>query len=281
MHPFLPGNLPLAEYLDVKRDHRQPQRKVIVTSNDTRLAPLLEPVRRNPYVSLTGSQARFDLSTMTTDGPEETGNISLMTVGSLAYSTPMFQLRSIDQMSFEEVCMNPTVIINAKSLGFIPQCAWISPNTSCITFGALVENFFRKRNSIHCKFPDKLYNALKLSDACPEFREHLGIQWVNDFIIRVHRTNFARLIGIKTVDGALFHQQGNFPSHGFVELSFEESDAISRANGFGPCDLRVVSFVKHSCGLFTRYSREVTVGQCKWTNQSNGSKKRTDFSEKD
>jgi hypothetical protein len=107
---------------------------------------------------------------------------------------------------------------------------------------------------------------LKLSEACPEFQEHLGIQWVTDEIFRVHRTNFARLIGVKTVEGGLFHQQGNFPSHGFVELSFVESDAISRAKGFGPCDLSVVRFMRHATGGFGRYSTEASLqDRCKWS----------------
>jgi hypothetical protein len=174
----------------------------------------------------------------------------------------MFNLIRPSQVSFEEVCADPTVVLNPKGLGFIPFSAW--PGDS-ITFGQLVNTFFRRRNSVHCKFPCKVFNALKLSEACPDFRQHLGIQWVTDEIFRVHRTNFARLIGVKTVEGGLFHQQGNFPSHGFVELPFAESDNISRAHGFGPCDLSVVRFMKHATGGFERNSSEASLENCKWS----------------
>lgn len=265
MHPVpVIHPIPMACSMDLNKTRKQTERKILLESNDRRLPPLLEPVKDPPCI-WTGSQAQFNLLQRIPEVSEDTTNISLALAGKMAYSAPTF--RPVDHMSFEEVCMNPAIVINPKRLGFIPQCAWLSSNVR-LTFGALVENFFRKRNSIHCKFPDKLYNALKLSEAFPEFRDHLGIQWVNDVVIRVHRNNFARLIGVKTVEGGLFHQQGNFPSHGFVELSFEESDAISRACGFGPCDLSVVRFVRHSCGLFTRYSQEITLEQCKWTNQS-------------
>ena len=181
----------------------------------------------------------------------------------LNVSAPLLQCRKpINQMSFEEVCMDPSIVLNPRQLGFIPSSSW---STESMTFGMLVTTFFRRRNSMHCKFPYKLFNALRLSELFPEFIEHLGIQWVTDVVFWVHRRNFARLLGVKTVEGGLFHQQGNFPSHGFVELPFAESDAMSRAHGLGPCDLSVVRFVQHSQGIFTRYSTEESLEKCKWS----------------
>ena len=238
------------------------QRRILVGSNDVRIPPLLEPVKR-ATISATSSQATFKLNSPTSAAKDDDWKISSLSMRRMNISSPLFQLRRpIGQLTFDEVCADPTIMVNPRRLGFIPSCAWSTENVS---FGILVTTFFRKRNSMHSKFPYKLYNALKLSEMCPEFTEHLGIQWVTDIVFRVHRNNFARLIGVKTVEGGLFHQQGNFPSHGFIELPFEESDALSREYGFGPCSLSVVRFVQHANGIFTRFSTEASLEQCKWS----------------
>lgn len=178
-------------------------------------------------------------------------------------SSPMFPVRGlVSHMSFEQACADPMIQINPKVLGFIPSAIWVSGNE---TFGNLVNTFFRRRNSSHSKFSYKLFNALRLSEVFPDFVCHVGIQWVTDHVFMVRRRDFARLIGVKTVEGGLFHQQGNFPSHGFIELTFAESDAMSRAHGFGPCDLSIVRFVHHGTGLFTRFSTEASLEQCRWS----------------
>lgn len=43
--------------------------------------------------------------------------------------------------------------------------------------------------------------------------------WVKDTVFKVDKCVFGRLLGIKSYDGGLFHSQGNFPSHGFRELT--------------------------------------------------------------
>lgn len=177
-------------------------------------------------------------------------------------SFPLFPVRRpIEKMDFEKMCMDPTVTINPRALQFIPTAAWASDNMS---FGLLVSTFFRKRNSMHCKFPYKLYNALKMTQFCPEFIPHVGVEWVTDSVFRVHRVVFARLLGVRTVEGGLFHQQGNFPSHGFIELPFDQSDRISRECGFGPADLSQVRFMTHTSGEFVRQSTEDDLEKCRW-----------------
>lgn len=177
-------------------------------------------------------------------------------------SQPAFNTRKLTSNSdFESMCLNPAVTVNPKRMQFIPASAWTNDK---MPFGVLVSTFFRKRNSMHCKFPYKLYNALKMSLLAPEFIPHIGIEWVTDTIFRVNRVVFARLLGVRTVEGGLFHQQGNFPSHGFVELPFDESDQISRKHGYGPADLSQVRFMKHCTGHFVRYSTEHDLEQCKW-----------------
>jgi hypothetical protein len=234
------------------------ERRVLLSNAGCDIPPLLEPVKgghlvRAPYHRVMGYNAL----------EEGAGKVDLAISRGLNISTPLFHWPlSIEQMSFNEICSEPSLRLNPKQLGFIPVSEWSSDPT---TFGQLVSVFFRKRNSPFCKFPYKLYNALKLSEAYPELRSHLGIEWVTDHVFRVHRVNFARILGVRTIEGGLFHQQGNFPSHGFVELGFAESDQLSREYGFGKCDLCVVRFVRHAQGLFARFSTEANLQHCKWT----------------
>ena len=197
----------------------------------------------------------------------EDNNISLFSVECtqpMGRSLPTFNLHHpIQQMSFEEVCSDNTISLNPKRLNFIPVSSWTNES---MTFGMLVATFFRKRNSTHCKFPFKLYNDLKITEVYPEFIPHIGVQWVTDTIIKVDREPFARLIGVKTVEGGLFHQQGNFPSHGFVELPFKESDQLSRSLQFGPADLSIVRYVTHVAGKFIKGCTEDDLDQCRWSN---------------
>ncbi|OHT13639.1 hypothetical protein TRFO_16197 [Tritrichomonas foetus] len=191
--------------------------------------------------------------------PPTAKNHSLTPTMQSSFQSP----KGIENMTFEEICNDPAITINPRQMEFIPETAW---NDDEISFGALVNTFFRKRNSTYCKFPFKLYNALKLAEHMPQYIPHVGVQWVNDKVIKVDREPFARLIGVKTVEGGLFHQQGNFPSHGFIELTYVESDRLSRAMNFGPADLSVVRFVTHVLGKFVRDCREEDLDTCRWTN---------------
>ncbi|KAH0788351.1 hypothetical protein GPJ56_007825 [Histomonas meleagridis] len=226
-----------------------------------------------PLVSaypLSQSTHLFDLtpapiSSAATSSENET-NISLVSLSytrNVVASMPRFQIRKpISEMTFDEFINDSSITINPYELGFIPKTAWENEQ---VPFGSIVSSFFRKRNSSQTKFTYKLYNALKLSEKMPEFIPHIGIEWATDTIIRVHREAFARLLGVKTIEGSLFHQQGNFPSHGFTELSFRDSDNLSRALNWGPADLSVVRFVTHSTGKFTKNSTEKDLKLCKWT----------------
>ena len=117
---------------------------------------------------------------------------------------------------------------------------------------------------MHCKFPIKLYNALKITECRPDLLPYVGVEWITDTVFRVHRDEFARLIGVRAIDGGLFHQQGNFPSHGFRELTFAESNEISLQYGLGRPDLSKVRFIKHSSPQFNRYCSQVDMEDCKW-----------------
>jgi hypothetical protein len=163
--------------------------------------------------------------------------------------------------TFEEVCADPTLTVNPTQLGFIPSDAWHGEE---VPFGVLVVSFFRKRNSMHCKFPFKLVNALLLTEKEPTFFPWVGIRWVTDTVLFVEKLIFAKLLGIRTIDGSFFHQQGNFPSHGFLELSFQEAQEIAFETGLGEVDSTNMRFLKHATGALTRKTTELDIHQLKW-----------------
>lgn len=188
--------------------------------------------------------------------------IQLISTKQYSESMPMFNIQQpISQRSFESLLNDPSLTFTPNQMGLIPSSTWSS---EVVTFGAMVQNFFRRRNSSSSKFPYKLYNALRIVELYPEYFQHIGVRWVDDNIIWVNREPFAKLIGVKTIEGGLFHQQGNFPSHGFVELSFEESETVAAHHNLGHVDLSHMRMVRHSAGIFKRGCTEADLERCKW-----------------
>jgi hypothetical protein len=163
--------------------------------------------------------------------------------------------------SFEDACGDLNLEIKPKILKFLPEDAWLSDD---IRFGVLVSSFFQKRNFMHCRFAFKLCNALLLTVAIPEIFRFIGVRWVTNDILLVNGPIFAKLLGVKTVDGSLFHLRGNFPSHGFVELAFPDAQQIARENGMEDIDSSTVRLMTHQLGGFTRENQRNEVGNLKW-----------------
>jgi hypothetical protein len=65
---------------------------------------------------------------------------------------------------------------------------------------------------LRSRFLHKLVNALKITELDRSNFSLVGVAWVNDNVIKVDKVKFARFLGIKSVDGSLFHKQGNSPS---------------------------------------------------------------------
>ena len=253
----IPGNDELAP---------RPRRVLLSTPDSQIMPPLLEPPLRPVQIPHARVVPHYSLGQPGFIGPNfyyaREPSLSLIGGRAVNTSTPVFMVRkSIQTMEYEKVLADHTITINPKKVQFIPANAWQNEN---IAFGVLVATFFRKRNSMHCKFPNKIFNALKLSVFMPEFIPHIGVEWVTETVFRVNRVAFARLLGVKAIEGGLFHQQGNFPSHGFYELPFAESDQLSRMYGYGPADLSQVRFMTHSSGMFRRSSTEMDIEKCRW-----------------
>jgi hypothetical protein len=148
---------------------------------------------------------------------------------------------------FHDICRNPSVVLNPVSLGFIPVLFW--PNRN-VTFGDLVYDFFQRKSNVNSRFLHKLYNALRISTLSPVWAELVGVQWEARFVIRVNKGQLARLLGIKAVEGSLFHQQGNFTTHGFVALNAEQAQMYCPNVNLATVDFDNVRLMVHQPGIF-------------------------------
>ena len=151
---------------------------------------------------------------------------------------------------FLKVCTDEKFIINAKQRGLIPKRFW--EKASHQTFGWCLLNFFQKKNNVNTRFLYKLYNALVLQSTYPELESLIGVAWVNKKVFKVNKHIFGRFIGIKSVDNSLFHQQGNFPSHGFMEISSHDVNSICPDVDLEGVDFDIVRLMIHVPGIFVK-----------------------------
>jgi hypothetical protein len=152
-------------------------------------------------------------------------------------------------MEFATLCADTALKFNPRELGLVPADFWRFPT---VTFGELVRSFFQKKNSRYIRFPYKLINALKLCEAQPHLSTVVGIEWVTEKVLKVNRHAFARLLAIRVIDGSLFHQQGNFPSHGFVELGITNAKEYVIEEQLKDVDFENVRLFVHRDGTFAR-----------------------------
>lgn len=164
---------------------------------------------------------------------------------------------------FAAALTDKTLTFNPVKLGFIPQSRW---NDKIMTFGDVVADFFQRKNNANCRFSFKLYNALKLTMLSSKYNSLIGVRWITDDVLRVDKLIFARLLGIKSIDGSLFHQQGNFPSHGFVEMNTQAVDALKPNPDVDDVDFENVRLLRHVDKLFVKGCTEKDLENCKWVN---------------
>jgi hypothetical protein len=152
--------------------------------------------------------------------------------------------------------------VNPTELGFIPADSW---RNQLIPFRSMISSFFHRRNTVKFTFPCKLVNALRIAERIPQAFAVVGVKWITDDIFLVHGPIFARLLNLKSIDAGLFHQQGNFPSHSFIEIPFDECRAIAESGGFHQLDKEIVRFFRHSSGDFRRNRENADPEKLKWT----------------
>ncbi|KAH0792551.1 hypothetical protein GPJ56_003536 [Histomonas meleagridis] len=170
----------------------------------------------------------------------------------------------ISNAAFIAACNDPNLTFNPHMIGFIPSTLWAD---RVITFGDIVSNFFQKKNNANSRFSHKLYNALKLSELSPIYPQFVGVRWLTPLILRVDKRVFARLLGIKSIDGSLFHQQGNFPSHGFFEIGAGDAAKYCPPGiDMTGVDFENVRLLIHSEHRFRKGCTEADIEPCKWAN---------------
>jgi hypothetical protein len=162
--------------------------------------------------------------------------------------TPIAPNSTGTDVEFQALPTNPDALVNPRELGFIP----LTRREGEHTFGGAIAEFFRRKSRSTARFLHKLYNVLKISEAHPALYPFVGVRWVTDTVIMVDKVKFARLLAIKAIDGSLFHRQGNFPTHGFVELGVKEARAVLPVEMLGDVDFDLVRLVRHTPGLFVR-----------------------------
>jgi hypothetical protein len=84
--------------------------------------------------------------------------------------------------------------------------------------------------------------------------------------MKVDKVRFARLLGIKTIDGSLFHKQGNFPSHGFLEMAPDEARCLLPSALLEGVDFDRVRLMTHEPGDFFKGCGLEILRKCRWFN---------------
>lgn len=165
---------------------------------------------------------------------------------------------------FELKCRDRDFVINPAKIGLIPSKYWPDRN---FAFGDIVADFFQRKNNANCRFPHKLYNAIQIAKILPDLLKFTGVEWVGKYVLKVDKKRFARLLGIHSIDGSLFHRQGNFPTHGFIEVGGEEAKRLIGEDEFNSMDVECVRLLMHNQGVFNRDTTEQELNACKWVNE--------------
>ena len=164
---------------------------------------------------------------------------------------------------FAAALKDSSLSFNPCSLGFIPHNKW---DNKTMSFGEVVQEFFQRKNNANCRFSYKLYNALKLAAYDPKYEKFVGVKWITNEILRVDKKVFARLLGIKTIDGSLFHRQGNFPSHGFVEMTTSQVQQLKANYDVHDVDFENIRLLTHIEKVFVKDCTEDDLEGRKWIN---------------
>jgi hypothetical protein len=154
-----------------------------------------------------------------------------------------------EEEAFRALLKDPTVVVNPVKLGFIPRGLWSDEE---VPVGQVIESFFQRRSSVNGRFHHKLFNALRIVEEFPTLAGILGVSWATDKILRVDKMALARVLAITAIDGSLFHQQGNFPSHGFIELSQSEARELCPWEVLEGADFDRVRMLTRPDGVFVR-----------------------------
>lgn len=128
-------------------------------------------------------------------------------------------VKSYVDVNFMRAVLSPFCKVYPAEMGLLPRKFW--SGIDCVRFGELVEVFFQRRNHANSRFIFKLIDALLMVEDNPELYPLIGVKWITQQVIMVNKRVFAQLLGVSqsSADGALLNAQGNFSTHGFVEIT--------------------------------------------------------------
>ena len=92
-----------------------------------------------------------------------------------------------------------------------------------------------------------------------------GVEWKSKVVLHVDKIKFARLLGIKSIDGSLFHQQGSFPALGFVQLSIQDFQKHLGDDFIQNNNIEIDHYLIHNPGVFVSDCSEQDIADdIKW-----------------
>lgn len=156
-------------------------------------------------------------------------------------------------------------VIDTIYLRLYPTDIWESAR---LTAKQIVDQYFKRRSSKKMPFHYKLYNALQITTQHPELVPVFGAQWVTDTVFKIYRLPFANLLGVGSINGALFNKQGSLPTHGFLTV-FPQTVYGINPRMISDVDNDSVRMFRHASPYFHINATESELAKCRWKNPRN------------
>ena len=153
------------------------------------------------------------------------------------------------------------IYINPHMLGFLPR--EIAEDKQFV-LSDIIKSYFQIRSTKKVRFEHKLWNALCITKMNPILFRIIGVMWISDNILKVHRSIFANLLGITKPTAALFNIQGSFPSHGFIEVDVKDASKEVSPQQLTDVDGIQIRLFQHEHHLFTSHSGIDELVNCRW-----------------
>ena len=172
-----------------------------------------------------------------------------------------------DSPQDQSFSQNPALntVIDTILLHLYPTDIWTSGR---LTAREIVERYFQRRSSKKMPFHYKLYNALQITAHHPELIPVFGCQWITVNIFKIYRVPFAHLLGVGSINGALFNKQGSLPTHGFISIPPQSLFGVP-PKLLEDVDNDSVRLFRHNSMYFHTNATEQDLNKCRWKNPRN------------
>lgn len=123
-----------------------------------------------------------------------------------------------------------------------------------VRFDKIVTDFFRSNEEQSFNFYDKFNNSLQLIKFSNSFIPLVGLDYANDYVIKINVKCFSRLIGIKDGINFLFDQNGAFNQLGLNEITDSEINNFNDHINLDGIDFLNTKLIYHPDKLFAKNS---------------------------